>query len=71
MTKSQVTSTYSCRFQFSVFTLHYMTRGETGTIFLDGVKVACFKIFCLQRHLYAKISERVLEQNISPILAFL
>ena len=35
-------------------------RGETGTDFLDGVNVACCKIFCLQRHLCAKISDIIL-----------
>ena len=34
--------------------IQVLYRGEIGTKFLDGVKVACFKIYCLQRHLYTK-----------------
>ena len=45
--------------------------GETGTNFLDGVKVACFKIFCLQRHLYAELSDSVLVQNYGSVLSCL
>ena len=51
--------------------LSILNRGETGTNFLDGVKVACFKIFCLQRHLYAKFSDRVLVQKYSLIFTCL